>query len=73
MADGRAFRLHRELGHRTTLRWPHHFFTRASRSSSVLSGASAYIFFKRHWYNVAELMPWVRQSSGIGGRVRINV
>src|SRR5690606_1457454 len=45
MPNAGAPAFHYCSGHLPALRWPHHFFESASLSRSVLSWASAYIFF----------------------------
>ena len=49
MPDVRLPAFNRGSGHLPALRWPHHFFERASLSRSALSWASAYIFFSRRF------------------------
>src|SRR5690606_212131 len=47
--DVRPSAFDRCSGHLPALRWPHHFFDRASFNRSALSWASAYIFFRRRF------------------------
>ncbi len=51
------------LGHLTSARWPHHFFTSVSDTISALSFSSRYISFNRRFYSSSSFMRDIMNTS----------